>query len=502
MHHLGHAVEQLQLARHHPPLRRSAAAVAASRRGHGRTPAGTWSARRAPRPGRAPLRLRGGLVRADLDLDRHASRAARTSLDRRATPPVDPPARQREQQIARRLDVELREAPARSSGRRPSQRLEPGEQREQDLRAARSWRSPISASQPSSSMVSMPSSAAFFAFDPAPGPGDQQIGLRRDRARHLGPQRLGPRLGLGPGHLFQRAGEDHGLARDRAVGGAARASAARRRAAPPAGRSRRVRPPGGSAVTSDVAIAAPTPSMLTARPTPAPSAGRRPAVIAASNAPRCRSARPEAWPQLSPTWRMPSAKISRFSGILRRSSIAANRLPADFSPQPSRFFSCCRPCRSRVAARVKMSAGSRIAAVGVELLDLFRAQPLDVEGRAARRNASASQPPAPGRSARRCSGAPRRPPRAPPRSRIRGQVSGKTKGTRVGGPLGQIHIGDLRDHVAGAVDLHPVADADVLAAADRRALARRARRCNPRCAASRSTPPRRPPSPASAAPPG
>jgi hypothetical protein len=31
---------------------------------------------------------------------------------------------------------------------------------------------------------------------------------------------------------------------------------------------------------------------------------------------------------------------------------------------------------------------------------------------------------------------------------------------------GQIDIGDLGDHVAGAVDLHPVADADVLAAAD------------------------------------
>ncbi len=47
------------------------------------------------------------------------------------------------------------------------------------------------------------------ALRPRPRPGNDQVGLLRDRARDLGPHRLGPRLGLGPGHLLQRAGEDH-----------------------------------------------------------------------------------------------------------------------------------------------------------------------------------------------------------------------------------------------------------------------------------------------------
>ena len=46
--------------------------------------------------------------------------------------------------------------------------------------------------------------AAFAAFDPASAPRTTKSVFR---ARHLGAQRLGPRLGLGPGHRAQRAGE-------------------------------------------------------------------------------------------------------------------------------------------------------------------------------------------------------------------------------------------------------------------------------------------------------
>ena len=73
------------------------------------------------------------------------------------------------------------------------------------------------ASQASSSITVDAKRSAALAFDPAPGPATTQIGLGADRACDLGAQRLGPGLGLGPGHLFQRAGEDHGLAGDRAV---------------------------------------------------------------------------------------------------------------------------------------------------------------------------------------------------------------------------------------------------------------------------------------------
>ena len=50
------------------------------------------------------------------------------------------------------------------------------------------------------------------------GADHQIVGLLRDRAGDLGAQRLGARLGLGAGHLLQRAGEDDGLAGDRRIG--------------------------------------------------------------------------------------------------------------------------------------------------------------------------------------------------------------------------------------------------------------------------------------------
>ena len=51
---------------------------------------------------------------------------------------------------------------------------------------------------------------------PRPRPGDEHVSLRRDRARDLGAQPLGHRLGLVAGHPLQRASEDHDLAGNRA----------------------------------------------------------------------------------------------------------------------------------------------------------------------------------------------------------------------------------------------------------------------------------------------
>ena len=59
---------------------------------------------------------------------------------------------------------------------------------------------------------------------------------------------------------------------------------------------------------------------------------------------------------VSPTWRMPRAKISRSSGTRRRAAMAAKRFAADFSPQRSR----ARRSAPWRASSVKMSAGSRI----------------------------------------------------------------------------------------------------------------------------------------------
>src|SRR6185437_2678495 len=47
--------------------------------------------------------------------------------------------------------------------------------------------------------------------------GDDVVGLLRYRARGLGAETLSHRLGLVAGHLFQRAGEHHGLAGDRRI---------------------------------------------------------------------------------------------------------------------------------------------------------------------------------------------------------------------------------------------------------------------------------------------
>ena len=86
---------------------------------------------------------------------------------------------------------------------------------------------------------------------------------------------------------------------------------------------------------------------------------------------------------------------------------------------------------------VKMSAGSITQAVVVEVLDLLVAEAVDVERAAATRNASAARPPAPDRSARRCSGAPPRPSSRTAWLPQTGHVFGKLVGLRILRPLVQ-----------------------------------------------------------------
>ena len=104
--------------------------------------------------------------------------------------------------------------------------------------------------------------------------------------------------------------------------------------------------------------------------------------------------------------------------------------------------------------------------VGKEHLHLFRAQPLDVERATAdevlellHRLRGADEPA--GAAAHGIAGFADR----------LGPAVGAAVREGIGfgplRPLRQVHVRDLRDHVAGAVDLHPVADANVLAAADR-----------------------------------
>ena len=109
---------------------------------------------------------------------------------------------------------------------------------ESDLRPPRSNAPPDQVrTSASSSMTSTPSSRACLSFEPAPGPGDDEVGLLRHRARDLGAEPLGQRLGLVAGHLLQRAGEDHGLAGDRRMRRRRRASAATVDLAPAARRA-------------------------------------------------------------------------------------------------------------------------------------------------------------------------------------------------------------------------------------------------------------------------
>ena len=106
--------------------------------------------------------------RVPADFDLHGRRSGRNeTLQRRPPRPVDAGIRQMEQKVLGRGQTRSVE---RLGQFRPDPRQsgEVGKKGVERFRPAH-W-SPMSASQASSSIVSTPRSAAFFAFDPAPGP--------------------------------------------------------------------------------------------------------------------------------------------------------------------------------------------------------------------------------------------------------------------------------------------------------------------------------------------
>ena len=117
----------------------------------------------------------------------------------------------------------------------------------------------------------------------------------------------------------------------------------------------------------------------------------------------------------------------------------------------------------RARAALKMSAGPCSQPGGIEFADRLLAQPVDIEGGA---RDEMDQPLHALRGAdqrRRCSAAPPRPAGAPRGCRRPGRCRGTRRAARVRRPALQHDRDDLRDHVAGALQHHGVADADVLA---------------------------------------
>ena len=169
----------------------------------------------------------------------------------------------------------------------------------------------------------MPSSVACLSFDPAPGTGDDEIGLGRHRAGDLGAQPLGHRLGLAARHLLERAGEDDGLAGDLAVG----------RDGDDIGLGadlleQRVEHLVVALVAEEVAAARRSPCRRCRR-----STGRRCGSSAAAvslptrmNSSMVEKVLASSAAVVSPMWRMPSAKMKRSSSGSRRASMAANSL--------------------------------------------------------------------------------------------------------------------------------------------------------------------------------
>ncbi len=66
-------------------------------------------------------------------------------------------------------------------------------------------------------MVSTPSSRALASFEPASAPATSRSVFFEIEPETFAPRPLGHGLGLVAGHALQRAGENHGLAGDRAV---------------------------------------------------------------------------------------------------------------------------------------------------------------------------------------------------------------------------------------------------------------------------------------------
>ena len=160
---------------------------------------------------------------------------------------------------------------------------------------------------------------------------------------------------------------------------------------------------------------------------------------------------------------MADAETEEHAGerCVRAASIAAKRLAADVSPQPSSAATVRGRARCR-ASSVKMSAGARTQPRSWNRSTSVRPARRCRTPRA-RRDASAGRRAAPGRSGRRCSGARSRPVRAARGCRSRGRCRGRRRARALGAGR-QVDVAHLGDHVAGAVDLDPVAGAQVGAA--------------------------------------
>ena len=159
--------------------------------------------------------------------------------------------------------------------------------------------------------------------------------------------------------------------------------------------------------------------------------------------------------------------MKRSSRTVRRASMAANSFSARSRPSPSRSASFVVERLSRAAK--SEDVGRRLdQTVVVEGLDVLLAEALDIEGVARHEMLQALDPL---RRADQPAGA------APDRILLAGDRVdlahrmaaagradvGKGESFRALGPLLLNHAENLRDHVAGPLDDHGVADADVLA---------------------------------------
>ena len=195
----------------------------------------------------------------------------------------------------------------------------------------------------------------LFRLRSRPGAGDQQIGLGADGASDLGAQGFGPGLGLGTGHLFQRAGEDHGLARDR------RCRSRRRR---------RVRRSDGTTSASMAArsagLAKASVRLVRQRSADAVDGGQFfPVGIAGvgfghgcfKGVPGAVVAGKQAWQRLRPRGGCQGQRSGGPAGCFASPRSRRTVWSTEVSPKPSRFFSFFRGLAASLAARVKMSAG-------------------------------------------------------------------------------------------------------------------------------------------------
>ena len=154
--------------------------------------------------------------------------------------------------------------------------------------------------------------------------------------------------------------------------------------------------------------------------------------------------------------------------MARRSSMARKRLAAEVSPQPSRFLICCQLAGAVALFEGEDVGGLADPAVGVQGFDGLGAEALDVEGAAGdevlelfdllgRADQGAGAVGGGLALLAHDVGA---------ADRAVGRVA---VGLGAAG-MGEVDVLDLGDDVTGAVDFHPVADADVAAVAERISL--------------------------------